>query len=284
MMGVLGGASPHALAGMRVWSQGLGCVAIVGYDFDTAQQTQLAALGIDQRGLRRRADRPTARSWQLIEADSRRTEVFRTSLADFLEDSAQFEEIPADYQQGRGAHLYWAPSPEEAPDLLARLRQVNQQLCLVWEPGFQWHRSSPGGLAAAMPLADLVSPDEVMALAMTGQSTVGAALATYLDWGARLVAIRMGPAGSLVGQAGGRRWHIPAVAPKLVDVTGAGNAYCGGFLVGLTEGLSPREAALRATVSASFALEQFGLPEIDDQTTASAVERLDWARQRVVTD
>lgn len=281
MMGMLGGASPHALVGARVWADGLGIVAMVGDDFADAQRVQLERLGIDLRGVVPRPQTPTARSWQLIEADSRRTEVFRTSLPNFLRDSAQFEHIPADYLQAKGIHLYWAPSPEEAPDLLRRLRAVNPSMCLVWEPGFQWHRSRPGELTAAMPLADLVSPDDTMALAMTGQATVEAALATYLDWGARLVAIRMAAAGSLVGDAAGQRWRIPAVPTQVVDATGAGNAYCGGFMVGLAEGLSPLEAALRATVSASFALEQFGLAPLIERPTAAAQARLAWARERV---
>ena len=55
--------------------------------------------------------------------------------------------------------------------------------------------------------------------------------------------------------------YVPAVAPRaLVDVTGAGNAYCGGFTVSLARGYDAHESALRAAVSASFALEQFGVP------------------------
>jgi sugar/nucleoside kinase (ribokinase family) len=95
------------------------------------------------------------------------------------------------------------------------------------------------------------------------------------------VAIRLGAAGSLVGTAGGERWHVPAVPTRVVDVTGAGNAYCGGFLVGLAEGLPPPEAALRAAVSASFALEQFGLPHFDAGTAGEAAARLTWARQHI---
>jgi len=68
---------------------------------------------------------------------------------------------------------------------------------------------------------------------------------------------------------------------RLVDVTGAGNSYCGGFLTGLGDGLSPLESSLRAAVSASFALEQFGLPNWSAAPTEEAQRRLAWARERV---
>jgi sugar/nucleoside kinase (ribokinase family) len=91
----------------------------------------------------------------------------------------------------------------------------------------------------------------------------------------------MGEDGSVVQETTGERWRVPAVPTDVVDVTGAGNAYCGGYLVALGEGLDAVEAGLRATVSASFAVEQFGVPQFDEGTVSRARGRLAWARQRV---
>jgi len=52
--------------------------------------------------------------------------------------------------------------------------------------------------------------------------------------------------------------HIPAYRCHAVDPTGAGDAFCGGFLVGLVETGDPVEAARYGTVSASFVVEGFG--------------------------
>ena len=116
---------------------------------------------------------------------------------------------------------------------------------------------------------------------MTKQTDLEDTVQTLLDWGVPIVALRMGADGSLVRTAEGEGWRIPAVPTEIVDVTGAGDAYCGGFMVGLGEGLSTVEAALRASVSASFALEQFGVPNFDEETVAEAERRLTWARERV---
>ena len=53
--------------------------------------------------------------------------------------------------------------------------------------------------------------------------------------------------------------RIPAVkVDAVVDHTGAGNAYCGGLVVGFVISDNIQDALCRAAVSASFALEQFG--------------------------
>ena len=82
----------------------------------------------------------------------------------------------------------------------------------------------------------------------------------------------------------GQAWHVPAVAEKIVDVTGAGNAYCGGLLWGVAEALDVRDAALRAAVSASFTLEQFGVPTFGDDLFEEATTRLSGSRQKIVED
>jgi sugar/nucleoside kinase (ribokinase family) len=281
VMDTLGGCSPHALAGMRLWADRLGCVAVVGPDLPAQHRATLARLGVDQRGLIARAGVATPRAWQLIEADGRRAIAFRTSADEFIRNSPDFEAIPADYLRARGAHLYWSPTPAEDADLVERLRAANPRLRLAWEPSWLWEGGPPGALAASAALVDLITPDDEMARQLTGQPDEMAALATLRGWGAPLAAIRMGAAGSLVGAADGAIWRVPAVPTTIVDVTGAGNAYGGGFLVGLATGADAVEAASMAAVSASFALEQFGPPRFDDATAAEARRRLAWARGRV---
>src|SRR5262249_30927918 len=60
-----------------------------------------------------------------------------------------------------------------------------------------------------------------------------------------------------------------------VDVTGAGNAYCGGFLVGLAETGDLGQAGRYGAVSASFALEQFGAVFPLEGLRARAEQRLE---------
>lgn len=58
--------------------------------------------------------------------------------------------------------------------------------------------------------------------------------------------------------------------------TSAGNAFLGGYVAGLSlSGGDPYEAALYATVSASFVVEQFGLPSLTPGSNMSVDEEDD---------
>lgn len=109
--------------------------------------------------------------------------------------------------------------------------------------------------AASLPegmlgLCDYVTPNEAEAEALTGIAvidldTAAAAADALLAQGVRRAAIiTLGANGALVRDAQGAR-HIPPIrAGAVVDTTGAGDAFNGGFAVGLAEGLA-LDAALR---------------------------------------
>ncbi|RSH89847.1 hypothetical protein EHS25_001833 [Saitozyma podzolica] len=87
--------------------------------------------------------------------------------------------------------------------------------------------------------------------------------------GSGAVVVRCGRLGCVVGtREGGVRW-IPAYwaaqdEGRVKDVTGAGNSFLGGYISGLSlSSGDPYETALYATVSASFVVEQFGLPVLN---------------------
>ncbi len=280
-MNQLGGAGTHALVGMRVWNDRLGYVASVGSDLAPALRHALAEFGVDLQGLILREPYQTARAWQLFEPDERRIEIFRTSEEAFDEQKPRAEELAPAYREARGFHLQWG-TLDELGDLIDTLRAANPACRLVWEPSPVQLGEPAAHFRRIFAQVDLFSPDRGEAEQITGQTEPIAMLAALLDMGLPLVALRMGAAGSLVASASGELWRVPAAPPaRIVDVTGAGNSYCGGFLTGLGDGLEPLDAALRATVSASFALEQFGLPQWDKGLPAEAARRLAWCRERV---
>jgi sugar/nucleoside kinase (ribokinase family) len=280
-MGILGGAGTHALAGMRVWSEQVGFVATAGEDFDAGYQAQLIQMGVDLRGIKIVKGIPTTRAWQLFEPPDRRVEVFRTNPDDFIKFAPDFQDIPTHYYAAKGFHVYWGKAISRLPQFVKQLRAVSPSACLVWEPAFHHEHCGRDELAAILIQVELFSPDQDAAATMTGHELPEDIVEAFLSWGAPLVALRMGAAGSLLGSGDGRMWRVPAVPTTVVDVTGAGNAYCGGFLVALAAGHSPLEAALRAAVSASFEIEQFGMPTFGSDLMEQAEVRLRRLRDRV---
>ena len=255
-MAVLGGGGAHAAMGMRVWYPRVGLLAAIGRGFPETHRTALEAV-FDPQGLIRR-EAPTPRAWQLYEDDGRRTEVFRTDLAEFIAQSPLPTELPAAYREIKGAHLQCgAPEPMHAWIELLRERGCRH---LLWEP---WELyllpENLDEIRLILPLVEVFSPGLAEAQVLTGLEEPAAIIRTLQEAGAGVIALRMGAAGSLVGTPNGALHQIPAVpVPEVVDVTGAGNAYCGGFLVGLERTGDPHQAGCYGAVAASLALEQFG--------------------------
>src|SRR5256712_9767934 len=94
--------------------------------------------------------------------------------------------------------------------------------------------------------------------------------------GAPLVVAKMGKDGVLLWDRD-RSAIVPveATPAQIVDETGAGDAFCGGFAGGIAHGLDPVEAARRGNVSAAFAAEGFGSLTLASVTPADATARLE---------
>jgi sugar/nucleoside kinase (ribokinase family) len=98
--------------------------------------------------------------------------------------------------------------------------------------------------------------------------------ALLLESGVRCLALRLGAAGSLVAMPEAQ-CHIPAIPVPVIDETGAGNAYCGGFLAGYVEsGGDLLTAGRYGAVSATFALAQVGVAHLQPDARLVAEARL----------
>ena len=97
------------------------------------------------------------------------------------------------------------------------------------------------------------------------------------------VAAKLGDQGSVVCEAGGTAvYRVPIFHVPVVDTTGAGDAYCGGFLAGLVGGRTVQECAAMGTVSASYVVEArgglaTGRPKPDERNSrlASVISRIE---------
>ena len=92
---------------------------------------------------------------------------------------------------------------------------------------------------------------------------------------------KLGERGSLACDANiGTLIHTPAHPAKVVDATGAGDGYCGGFLTGLVANRPLAECAAMGAVSASYVVEACGALQTATPDAASRDARL----QRVLAD
>ena len=112
-------------------------------------------------------------------------------------------------------------------------------------------------------LCDYVTPNETEAASLTGMS-VGdedealAAARELVRRGARNALITLGENGALLHGADGTH-KVPAFrVEKVVDTTGAGDAFNGGFAVALAEGRSPEEAVRFGCATAGLSVQKSG--------------------------
>lgn len=77
-----------------------------------------------------------------------------------------------------------------------------------------------------------------------------------LTFGVEAVVIKCGSRGQLAAIAHPKsHWQIPAYPARVVDPTGCGDSFCGGFMAGYRKTYDPLQAVLYGNVSASFCLE-----------------------------
>ena len=273
-MGVLGGSGPQSAFGMKLWADSVGLVGGVGYDFPADAQAWLDGMGIDTAGLRRFPQHASLRAWQVFDWDGRRTQVWRTqgqAIPDQL--GLAFEHLPPAYQRARAFHYGVHP---DSPNLaIAHALRTNDVLVGI-EPFKHAERPlSTNELQAMVTAGQIFSPNLHEAVTMLGPGTPEQLIEQMVQAGAQIVAMRMGEAGSLVRRADtGETWQIPAFATTVIEPCGAGNAYCGGFIVGWVQTGDLRLAGLYGAVAASFLVEQVGLPPVGPDYRAEARRRL----------
>ena len=75
--------------------------------------------------------------------------------------------------------------------------------------------------------------------------------------GAKVVVIKEGECGCTVF-SDGEEFSVPAYSVEVVDTTGAGDCFCGGFLAGLYRGFDLRQAARLANAVAAHGIQKIG--------------------------
>lgn len=136
---------------------------------------------------------------------------------------------------------------------------------------------------AIFPLCDYVTPNETEAEALTGIGIASVedarrAADKLLDMGVRAVIVTLGEKGALFHSRGVSE-HVPAFAVgPVVETTGAGDAFNGGFAVGLSKGLAEVEAVRFACAVASISVTRPGtapsMPSLDEVEKVLAGGRL----------
>ena len=258
-MGVLGGGGTHAAYGIAFTGERTGLVGLVGDNLPADIRERLSN-DFDISGLSW-SPHPQLRGWQIFEWNGVRNEIFRVEVIDPFVDHPFADSADIPFTSVRGLTLL------REPEFVAGWRQRFPSATLLWEPIRVFMLSAERErFVSGIRDADIVSPNLHEAQTMYGLDDEVEIMRRMLADGVKVAALRMGDRGSLVAKQGDSQAHfIPAVqVPEVVDQTGAGNTYCGGFLVGYVRSGDVATAGCFGAAAASFTLEYVGCARIPD--------------------
>jgi cytidine kinase len=251
-----GGGALYSAVGALVWSPDVGVSSAVGHDYPQRLLDELGCSGLDLRGVVRSAETQSIGLWLLYESDGTRRQVQKSrggtfaALDDLRRPPSEVGLTPA------GAHV----APQSSEGQLRALEQLRgrdvvRTLDLLIEPYIDRGPYTSGAVFAELD-AFLPSAQEVVDI--WGHDDTRRLGQWLVERGSPAgLAVKRGSDGVDV-LAGRSLVRVPSVVEHLVDPTGAGDAFCGGFLAGLVATGDPVEAAVRGVVSASFVCETRG--------------------------
>lgn len=271
----IGGGGTYASIGARIWLPPTQLCMVVdrGSDWPVPIQEKLDAFGPEMWLYRDQPDCLTTRAVNIYRGDYRGFEYLtpriRITPRDLTGTRIERPEI-----------LHFICSPERAAVIMSEVREVpGWHPTTVYEPIPD--RCVPEQLSAlikVLPSISILSPNAEESLSLLSmpspptKENIEEAAAKFLDLGIGeagkgAVIIRSGALGAYVAtrEKGGKwvqaYWQDQAQVP---DVTGGGNSFLGGLAAGLIKcGGDVYAATCYASVSASFIIQQFGLPQME---------------------
>jgi ribokinase len=271
-----GGDALYAALGARLWEPAVQLVAPRGDDLPLPVAARIEAEGFSLEGLPNRL-RPTIHN--RVEYDNRggRRWTLYSSPDDFDALSPRPADIPGAFLEAE-AFLIAAMSLEAQEELGVWLRR-RTRAAVALDLQEDYIAGNQQRLRALIGQAHLFLPSEDEVRQLFGHDEWERAAREAAALGPEVVVIKRGARGSLVhDKSSGRTIEVTACPAAVVDTTGAGDAYCGGFLAQFIH--SPRDllrCARAGAVSSSFAVEGFGTDALLRVRAETAAARLaDW--------
>lgn len=267
-MGLCGGNALYAARGARAWEDAVGVAARIGPDFPAHYAGELRGLGLELELVE--VPHPTMHNWALYESNDVRQFLMWRGSGTHLEQSLRPSELPS-LEGADACHIASMPVSIQA-ELVASIRDHVRVLAL--DP----HEDHIGGnervILDLLPTLTVFMPSARESELLFGRNDPEAAAVAFQAAGAQVVAIKMGSAGSIVTVETAATRHVPAITVDVADPTGAGDAYCGGFVAAFAAGADVLTAACHGTVSASLVVETSGAATYAERDRKLTRERL----------
>ncbi len=275
-MSSVGGNSLYTLLGARLWQSQVGVVTRRGEDFPRDLSEMLNSLVVAMDGI---VDipGPTVRNWVVYESSGERHWIYRTPRERSRQVAVQPGDVPVAWLQAQPPPVvHVAGMPLDAAEAIVdAVRRFAPHALITLDTHEDYVVDYRQRLRALAARVDAFLPSRAELADLVGYDEPRRALATLVSLPTPIIGIKMGEEGALVwDKARGILHEVGIAQGPVVDVTGAGDAFCGGFAAGLSLGCSPLESAQRGTISASYAVADFGSMQLAHVNPATAQERI----------
>ena len=305
---ISGGSLLYAACGLNVWDNSIGLIGRVGEDYPQEWINAFAQRGFDCRGIRvlpkavdlryfaAYPDLETRALTNPVSHFSRLGLVFPKALLGYNEPGNQIDsrtqptdvtirtsDYPDYYLDATTAHI--APIDFLSHTLLPNALRQGQVTTISLD--------ASAGYMTPVFWDDIptvlrginifhASEEKLRALFYGRSADLWEMAETLAGYGPDFIVVKRGAHGQyLYDRTRSTRWVIPAYPARVVDPTGAGDAFCGGFVAGLRTTYDPLEAALCGNISASLSVEGSGPLYALNSMPMLAQKRLEMLRDMV---
>ncbi len=252
-------------------------IGVVGEDFLPEHEAVLTRRGVDTRGIERAPGLSFHWTGSYLK-DLNLAETLATDLNVFAEFSPK---IPKSYLDSE--YLFLANID---PVLQAQVRQQMPDVKLVAGDTMNyWISAHRENLLKVLAVLDVLLINDQEARMISGESNALRAAQMVMALGPKSLVVKHGEYGATVYSAHGRPFRAPGLPMgEVVDPTGAGDSFAGGFYgyIASQGGMIPevvRAAMFYGSVMGSFACEKFGTERLQEVTRAEIDERFGHLRE-----
>jgi sugar/nucleoside kinase (ribokinase family) len=253
-------------------------VGVVGADCPFDLHEVFAGRGVDLAGLEIRPNSKTFR-WTGAykqDMDERTTEYIELNV---LAEAPPT--VPPAFADSKFVFLA-NTMPKLQHELLA---QIRRPAFVAADTMSCWIQDHLDDLKSLFKKIDCLIINEDEARQLAGEHNLIKATQIILDMGLGVVVVKKGESGSLMCSVDGKQFLLPAYpATEVMDPTGAGDSFAGGFMgclaqAGRTDFATLKKAIAYGTVTASFTIADFSLNGLSATSRAEIDRRLDNLRK-----
>lgn len=215
--------------------------------------------GLTLDGVVTRSDVSTTLSVVLISTGGERSFLYLPGSAALFkkEDIKESVYKDADIVFVAGAMLLPSFEGEELALFMKKAKEDGKMTVMdtAWDKDGRWLCRIKDALA----FTDLFMPSYEEAKAIAGKDDPEEIADVFFDLGCKSVIIKLGKEGALICKSRNERVRVPIVEGiEVKDTTGAGDAFCAGFLYGIAKGLTYEQAGRFACGVSACCIEQTG--------------------------